>query len=162
MLKLITPRNRTHNFKHEKEVQFQLESLDGTYRTQTIHVSSAPEISGPIHHVNLNPGDYPHLKDIEFTEMYPMTEDTDQIVDVMIGEPLYSEILEGTPIRRKIYGEPVSQKTELRYDQAGAIPDDQCEVPQVLYSCCTSLPPVEQLIQKFWDLEDIESHPQKN
>ncbi len=90
-----------------------------------------------------------------------MTESTDKIVNVMIGEPLYSEILEGTPIRGTTYGEPVAQKTKLGYCLAGAIPSKQREIPQILYSCRTSLPPVEQLVKQFWDLEHIGIHPQK-
>ncbi len=145
-LKLITSGNKTHDFRHQKQVQFQLESLDRTYRSPMIHASTAPEISGPICYINLNPQDYPHLKNLEFTEIHPMTESTDKIVDVMIGEPLYSEILEGTPIRGKTYGEPVAQKTKLDYCPARAIQTKLGEV---------------QLVKQFWDLEHIGIHSQK-
>ncbi len=40
-----------------------------------------------------------------------------------------------------------------------SVPDT---VPHVYYSCWTSLPPMEQLLQKFWDIDHIGIHTQRN
>ena len=100
-LQLVTSGNKMQEFCHQKQVRFQLESLDGHYRSQMIAASTALEITGPICQITLNPQQYPHLKDITFTEVYPMSESTETTVDIMVGEPLYSDLLIGGPIRGK-------------------------------------------------------------
>ncbi len=44
------------------------------------------------------------------------------------------------------------KKTKRGYCLAGAILPDQGKVPQLPYSCCASLPPVDELLKKFYSL----------
>ncbi len=161
-LQVVTSGNKMQEFCHQKQVRFQLESLDGHYRSHMITASTAPEITGPICLITLNPQCYPHLKDIIFTEAYPMSESTETTVDIMVGEPLSSDLLIGSPIKGKDMNELVVQKTKLGLCLAGAVPSVLDTVPHVYYSCQTSLLPMEQFLQKFWDLDHIGIHTQRN
>ncbi len=154
-LQLVTSGNKTQQFRHQKKVRFELESLNGNYRSQMITASTAPEIAGPIRRITFNPKIYQHLKDITFTESYPKSASTDTMVDVMVGEPLYSDLLIGAPIKGRDTNEPIAQETKLGFCLAGAMLSQSKNMSQAHYSCRTSLTPLELDLQSFWNLKHI-------
>lgn len=51
---------------HQKEVSFQLESLDGTFRSPTIEACTTPTICTQIQPITFNPSEFEHLSDVPF------------------------------------------------------------------------------------------------
>lgn len=116
---MCTSGNKITNFHNQKEVLFSLRALDGSCETPMIKACTVPQISGPIRQIPFSTQHFVHLKNIEFTEIYPSQ--TNLIPDVMIGEPLCSHLMIGSPILGSL-NEPGAQKTRLGYTLIGAMP----------------------------------------
>ena len=74
-------------------VNFKLASLDGKFITD-FHVEAItmPKVTFDINKIEIDPNNYEHLKFLNFTERLPHTEMTSRKVDLLIGEPIVSQI----------------------------------------------------------------------
>lgn len=138
----------------EKRVSFQLESLDGTYRTPMIQATTSRSVTNDLRPVPIDLKEFPHLQGVKFTEPFPRPAVQ---IDIMIGEPFYSMMICGMPIRGKPF-QPAALPTRLGMVLTGSFSgvDDQ---PHVTYSSnrCSLVPD----LRKFWDLEHIGILPEK-
>jgi hypothetical protein len=75
----------------EKEVQFQLQSLNGSFITQQMSA-----VTRDLRPVDINTKKYDHLKEITFTEEFPRKQ---KQVDVLMGVQYYTGLLKGEIIR---------------------------------------------------------------
>ena len=101
---------------HERDVGFCLESLDGRYKTQEIEATTIKEITATIRDIPFGVSDFPHLDGLSFTEHYPRTSST---IDILIGIPEYNNLVTGLPIKGKP-NEPVALPTRLGYVLSGS------------------------------------------
>ena len=80
---------------NQTAVEFQLSSLDDSYVTNfNVEAITMPEVTYDISPINIDPKRYEHLKDVQFTEKLPMTPKTPKRVELLVGEPYTSQLLE--------------------------------------------------------------------
>ena len=80
---------------NQKAVEFKLSSIEGNYVTNfNVEAITMPEVTHDINPINIDPLSYEHLKDVQFSEELPMTAKTSMQVQLMIGEPYTSQLLE--------------------------------------------------------------------
>jgi len=104
----------------EQEVQLKICSIDGTFETPYNVVASTVDIIGPpFDPVVFDPGDFPHLDGIQFTEKYPIF--TPRPFDVLIAEPYYSQLMNEAQRKGQLH-EPTAKSTQLGWALRGAIP----------------------------------------
>ena len=78
------------HFENEKEVQFTLEALNGSYETGIIQACTLPLVSSGYMQINLDPKEYLHLRDCkDWTERFPTPEKVARtgVVNVLLGTP---------------------------------------------------------------------------
>ena len=96
----------------EQEVQLRLASLKGDYITPIISAVTARTCIDPLPRVNLDPNQYPHLRDIAFTEQYP--QETEVSIQLLIDTNTTMSILLPNPtmMQNKFQG-PIAIPTLL-------------------------------------------------
>ena len=80
----------SQHFENEKEVQFTLEALNGSYETGIIHACTLPIVSSGYRPINLDPKDYLHLQDCkDWTRRFPTPEKVVKtgVTDVLLVTP---------------------------------------------------------------------------
>ena len=100
----------------EKEVQFQLQSLNGSFMTQKMSAITSKIITRDLRPVDINTEKYNHLKGITFTEEFPRKQ---KQVDVLVGVQYYTGLLKGEIIRGRA-DEPMAISTKLGYILSGS------------------------------------------
>ena len=100
----------------EKEVTFQLMSLDKKYVTQKMCATTSKQITRDLRPVEVDTSKYEHLKGIQFTEDYPRGE---RQVDVLVGVQYYSSLLKGEVVKG-LPTEPMAINTKLGYILSGS------------------------------------------
>ena len=106
-----------HTFKRQKKVQFRLASILSTYVTPfVVEACTMPTISQQFDRIDVDPADYEHLKDIEFTEPIPMSEkyyENNKNIDILLGLP-YQSLIQTAPFQIEgQLGEPIAHFTKL-------------------------------------------------
>jgi len=94
---------------NEKVVHFRLQSLSGDYESPSIKAVTKESLTDTIRSVNIDPKNFEHLKNLEFTEDFPKKP---SVVDILIGVADYGTFLTGS-IVRGLPNEPVALKTKL-------------------------------------------------
>ena len=136
--------------KHEFEVQFRLEAIDGSYVTEPIVGCTIPKISRDLSAIYVAPQLYPHLKDINFTENYPWKPDgRKEIIDVLLGEPVQTFLSKGGPRVGESMDQPCAQNTHLGWTLAGS-QGLRCNATQ--YNVLNAGVPCPDL-ERFWALD---------
>ena len=80
---------------NQTAVEFQLSSLDDSYVTNfNVEAITMPEVTYDISPITIDPKRHEHLKDVQFTEKLPMTPKTPKRVELLVGEPYTSQLLE--------------------------------------------------------------------
>lgn len=100
----------------EKQLTIQLLAMDHKYTTQKMSAVTTKVITRDLRPINLDLSQYPHLKDLNFTETFPRAEVQ---VDVLIGVQYYNALLTGE-IRRGKPDEPIAIGTKLGYILTGS------------------------------------------
>lgn len=134
--------------KNEKIVNFRLGSLDGSYISPLIEATTIKKVTSDLRAVPVNPGNYPHLKDILLTETYPRQECQ---VHILIGEPWYSELTSGNIVKGQI-NEPSAIQTKLGWMLGGSFPDSN-KKSHSYHSMRCGIKNVD--LTDFWKLEHI-------
>jgi hypothetical protein len=120
-----------------------------------IQATTSRSVTNDLRPVPIDLKEFPHLQGVKFTEPFPRPAVQ---IDIMIGEPFYSMMICGMPIRGKPF-QPAALPTRLGMVLTGSFSgvDDQ---PHVTYSSnrCSLVPD----LRKFWDLEHIKSYLKKN
>ncbi len=107
-------------FNNQRKVNFRLRSLLDNTKTPVMDAVTVPTITAPINKIDVDPKQYTHLRNLQFTEIYPVQ---DQVrIDILIGEPLATYLIEGAPIKGNSMEEPTAIKTVLGYTLAGSQP----------------------------------------
>ncbi len=107
-------------FNNQRKVDFRLKSILDNTRTPVMEAVTVPTITAPINKIDVDPKDYKHLRNLQFTEIYPVQ---DQVrIDILIGEPLATYLIDGAPIKGSSMEEPTAIKTVLGYTLAGSQP----------------------------------------
>ena len=138
----------------EKEVCFKLESLDGRFITKTIEAITKEKIVEDFSPVTVDPNSYQHLKKLKFTEGYPRR--TNAQIDILLGEPYYTDIITGAPIKGK-ENEPKAIPTQLGMVLAGSFQTEKSEQKKTYKVNFCRKPD----LTRFWDLEHIGIMPEK-
>ncbi len=94
---------------YERKVTFRLESVRGDYISSEIKAVTKETLTDRIRAVTVNPAEFSHLKDLEFTEEYPRKAVR---VDVLIGTDYYEDLMDEDIIRGGP-GEPTAKATKL-------------------------------------------------
>lgn len=147
-LRMTVAGGKTTEATTESKVNFHIEALDGTYKTEPIRATTIKTIATPFDSIEFNPQDYEHMKDISFTETYPLKHVK---VDVLLGEPFYSH-LECGETRRKDIQDPSAVKTKLGWVLAGNNPSQQQHEQRIYSTLMTRLEEEIGLID-FWKQE---------
>ena len=144
-----------HTYKDQKEVYFNLESLDKNYMSPAIQACTLPDICSRLERIDINPEEYDFLRHIQFTE--PLPHMCDQEVDVLLGEPWVSHFF----IKKIEHPEahldlniPCAMKTKLGYCLAGAKPDG-VRTPKVKYTVLNTKLSITEDVGTFFDIERI-------
>ena len=141
----------------ESKVNFKLRSLDGSFTTTELEATTVKTPTTPFQPVSVNTQDYNHLKGIKFTENYPRS---DCEVDILIGEPIYSYLISGAPVKGSLY-EPVATPTKLGWMLGGGYISQEEKPPQVVYTAmrCSlveaNLSDSNIKLDDFWKLEHL-------
>ena len=130
----------------ERQVNFKLESLNGQFITQPIEGHTMSKVVENFSPVSVDPKQFVHLENLQFTEEYPRTSSAQ--IDILLGEPYYSDLILGAPIRGKI-NEPKAILTKLGYVLAGSF-NTITNAESYRVNFC-SKPDLTQ----FWNLEHI-------
>jgi hypothetical protein len=104
----------------QKEVSFQLVSLDKSFVSPEMLGSTIPKIGAAFKPVNVDPKRHDHLADLDFTEQYPCS--SPRAFQVLVSEPYYSQL--SLPFERKSSDAavPSAKLTELGWVLRGAEP----------------------------------------
>ena len=100
----------------EKLVNFQLESLDGKYRSPKMEATTTKAITTDLREIPFEVSKFEHLKSLTFADDFPRKS---SVVDIMVGLPYYTMLLTGKPIAGKL-NEPSALPTKLGYVLTGA------------------------------------------
>ena len=147
----------TKTFDKQIITKVQLESLDGKFAVSDVEVSTLPYITTSPMFIPTDPKKYDHLKNLTFTEELPMKNSDSGIVDILIGEPDVSYLMD-EPIKGKNRYEPSAVSTKLGYCLSGS--DRNAKMSRVNVAKFTVLravqPPVQEFpLNKFWELEHM-------
>ena len=118
-LKVEVVGKNEHTFHDGEEVEFSLESLDGKFLSEPIKAITVDHISSNIN-IPVNPKQYEHLKDLEFSE--PKLPIMDAEINVLIGEPLYSYLIEPEMRKPPTMNLPGGIKSKLGWLITGTVP----------------------------------------
>ncbi|XP_059081964.1 uncharacterized protein LOC131879621 [Tigriopus californicus] len=140
----------------EKIVEFQIQSLDGSYTSNPIKATSISSIAQPVKPITLNRSDFAHLHDITFTEEYPSSGEL--CLDVFIGEPLFTHLCIAPPVTG-LLSEPAAQHTKLGWILCGAHPKGSAEIPAVKYTVMATFSRTPMDLQSFWQQEHLGISP---
>ena len=80
----------SQHFENEKQVEFTLEALDGSYETDVIQACTLPTVSSGYRPIGLDPKEYSHLRDCDnWTEQFPTPEKVAKtgVIDILLGTP---------------------------------------------------------------------------
>ncbi len=143
-------------FKNQYSADLQLRHIDGSYQTPPIKFTTVPFITKSPLRIPTDPKKYSHLKDLNFTEELPLTNDTDGTIDLLIGEPVVTHLFVGGAITGQSWDEPAAIKTKLGFCLAGS----DGKVPPVhQLSARFSVLRVQQQhdvpLENFWKLEHM-------
>ena len=130
----------------EKEVSFKLEHLNGSFVSRTIHAITKEKIVEDFSPIIIDPNQYEHLKKLRFTEGYPRKEKAR--IDVLLGEPYYTDIIVGAPIKGK-QNDPKAIPTQLGMVLAGSFQTNKADKTYRVNYC------TKPDLNKFWELEHI-------
>ena len=88
-------------FRNMMAVKFKLASLDGKFITDfNMEAITMPEVTYNINKILIDPLEFEHLKNIQFSEKLPMDDSTSTKVKLLIGEPyasyLFKEFISGS------------------------------------------------------------------
>ncbi|XP_029179167.1 uncharacterized protein LOC114946687 [Nylanderia fulva] len=98
--------------------------------------------------------DWPHLKGLELADPDPSNKEN---IEVLIGADLYGSLLLG-PIQRGPPGSPTAQLTSLGWIVSGPAKSlDLVSLQEATVMSCVAAPSLDELIQKFWETEEIPS-----
>ena len=142
-------------FPNQIAVEFKLSSIEDSYITKfNIEAITMPKITCDITPINIDPQKHEHLKEIKFTEKLPMTHRTPKRVELLIGEPYTSQLLEKI-ISGNSLDEPKAAIFQIGACLTGAAPPKGEERIKILTNL--EVPTKEQLpdIQGFFSLENI-------
>jgi hypothetical protein len=114
----------------ETRVNFKLRSLDGKFTSTEMEATTVKTPTTPFQPVSVNTNDYNHIQGIKFTESYPRSGCE---VDILIGEPVYSYLISGAPIKGTLH-EPVAIPTKLGWMLGGGYIAKDDNPPQVVYT----------------------------
>ena len=145
----------------ERLVSFHLQSLDGSYETPfEIPAYTIEDIGQPFDPLPINPEEFPHLHDINFTEDYPIYED--RPFEILVAEPYYSALMCPAQSQGE-FDEPTAKLTKLGWILRGAIPEDTSHIHAIKVD--EELDPFDPKLwrksmesfdfRKFWDSETI-------
>jgi len=135
----------------EKRVSFAVASIDGSYTSPVVTGTTIGKICAPTAAVNFDPGSFPHLKGLPFTESYPRSRQID--IDCLIGEPLFTALQVGGPITGGLH-EPAAQKTKLGYVLCGSNP--KCDSSVMAMNFTTLFTKVKTPdLTDFWKMEHL-------
>ena len=143
----------------EEKMFIKLMNVQCSFQT-TIQVITCKKI-GMLPAVRFNPNEYDHLKDIKFTHQFPVNHDMP--IDLLIGEPMYSHLLCGSPILND-YTQPGAQETKLGWALCGAYPQTSQTIScyGIQHEEKTSLIKIANTMEKFWELEHLGITPPKS
>jgi len=89
--------NATNLYSEEKIVYIALEALDGSFTTEPLQAITIKETAAPLPAVRLDPTTVPYIKQFNFTETYPQTQD--QPLDILLDVNTFLEIIFGRIIK---------------------------------------------------------------
>ena len=142
-------------FYNQIAVEFKLSSIKDGYITPfNIEAVTIPKITCDLTPINIDPLKHEHLKDIQFTEELPMTNQTPKRVELLIGEPYTSQLLEKI-ISGNSLDEPKAAVFQIGACLTGAAPptgEERIKILTTLEVPKKELPPD---IQEFFNLENI-------
>lgn len=102
----------------EIETFITLEHLNGEFQSLPFHVTTIAQIGAPFQPIEIDPKNYAHLRDIEFTEEYPCLQE--RPFDILIAEPHYSHLICQQRRKTAKMSEPIATKTKLGWVLHGA------------------------------------------
>ena len=147
------------------ECKFQLRSLDRTFTSQPIIAVTTATCLNLVEKVSLQPSEFPHLRDCNFSFLYPQTRDTR--IDCILDQSTCLHLSSGKIISGKQDG-PCIIQTKLGNILGGSYvpPIPSSDVPRPYLSSAACLPKVEVVqksdsdslsssLSKFWALESM-------
>ena len=146
---------RELTFPNQTAVEFKLSSIEGSYVTQfNIEAITMPKITCDITPINIDPKKHEHLREVQFTETLPMTSQTPKKVELLIGEPYTSQLLEKI-ISGNSLDEPKAAIFQIGACLTGAAPPTGEERIKILTNMEVQQKELLPDIQKFFNLENI-------
>ena len=151
-LKMIVSGNQLSVYKHQRSVLFKLRSVDKTFTSETIRACTIPAISKKLKSLDIDPKMWRHLKDLKFSEILPITEESH--FDVLLGEPWVSRLKLNKSRKGPTPDSPGAELCSLGWYLVGAKKKDNTTphslAQKVSVDTMTSL---KNKIIDFWDLE---------
>lgn len=136
----------------ERNVQFQIQSLDGTFLSETVSATTILNIAQAVKPVEFTPNAYKHLEGLNFTETYPSGGELQ--LDVLIGEPMFTHLCVGPPITGNLQ-EPAAQNTRLGWIMCGAHPRQHELNPSMNLTVLVLSSRSPITLQSFWHQEHL-------
>ena len=93
---------QTLRYKNQRSVFLRLQSVDGQFTSHTFLALTTPLVSQKIEPIMIKPENYSNFQGISWTERYPHDHNSDLEVSLLIGEPLYSDLIVGSPIKASL------------------------------------------------------------
>ncbi len=152
------------NFIQSREIEFQLQSLDGSYLSPHIRGATMNHIASGVEGAQFNPKNYPWLADLQWTETLPSQDNLE--ISCLISEPYYSLLMlpeiraNGNQIQY-----PAAAKSKLGWLPIGPVCPAQNPVSRPKMFFVTSRPDeddLNKLFDKFITNESCDGISQKD
>ena len=146
-----------------QEVFIRLQNVNNSYTTRNFKAHTVPIITSPIQPILIEPKNYPHMKSItNWTEIYPMNDNSILETTLLIGEPLYSQLLIGGPILPPDHDPEIEeniyiQDTLLGAALCGSVFPEHCGVSlkKCRFTVQKNLDKLNENLSRFFDLEHM-------
>ena len=146
----------TSTTTREQQVALRVEHHDGSFST-VIQATTTKKI-GTLPPMMFRPKAYDHLRNIPFTDKFPMKRPIG--IDVLLGEPFYSHILLGSPVLGEL-GEPGAQETRLGWALCATDPSGMSttRINRLQVEQKQTMDELNSIMARFSDLETIGVKP---
>jgi hypothetical protein len=155
---------------NQMETSIILSTLDHSFSTDCLLVTTIEQIGKPFAPILINANSYKHLRDINFTETYPIK--VERPFDLLLSEPYYSSIMMPGQRLSSNLAEPVAKETKLGWVLRGATGIKNTKYNVYLYNDKAALTYEQSMIyaknmetfdfSKFWTTENVGISPNES
>ena len=155
-LKMGTSGGQTLIYPNQMVLHFKIASLKGDYvSAHRMEAITMPKVTLDVNPIGINPKHYKHLKDIDnFTEDLPFKKTTPIKVDLLIGEPMVSQLLKSVATGKSV-NDPSATIYKIGACLTGSAGTKDGELKSMFSSMSVMEEDSADYIKKWFTLENV-------